>query len=173
MDDHLIDIVDENNKPTGQRLPRSVVHANNVWHRAALVLIYRKTNNKIEILVHKRAASKDSSPNKIDPRIGGHVKSGETYEDAIVAEMKEELDLQINLGQLLKGPLVKETLSYEFFQYYFLEYNDSMGKLRPDPEEIQSINWMTVPEIEDSVKQNPEKWIRTIGPSLEIIKTIC
>jgi isopentenyldiphosphate isomerase len=60
MSDELIDIVDENNQPTGERKMKSLAHQDGSWHCSAHVWIY---NSKGEILLQLR--SKDKLMSKI------------------------------------------------------------------------------------------------------------
>ncbi|MFC1632743.1 NUDIX domain-containing protein [Patescibacteria group bacterium] len=172
MSDHLIDIVDENNVPTDEQLPRSVVHERKLWHRGAIVYLFRNTDSDIEILIHHRSTTKDVSPDKLAPGFGGHVEAGETYDEAIIEELQEELGLKLTLSELTKGSITKENVSHEFFQHYFLEYNEKLGKIKPEPNEIQSTEWMSQKDIIESIEQTPEKWTRTSVNLVNIIKSI-
>lgn len=97
MSNEYLDIVDENNNPTGKKRLRSEVHTLGLWHRTVHIYFFRERNGGIEFLVHLRAKNKDLNPNKWDTRFGGHIRAGEKLEDTVIKEVHEELGLQISL----------------------------------------------------------------------------
>jgi isopentenyldiphosphate isomerase len=58
-------------------------------------------NNKGELFLQKRAMTKDIQPGKWDTSVGGHISPGETVEEALARETKEELGLTNFLPQFL------------------------------------------------------------------------
>ncbi|MEW6378511.1 MAG: NUDIX domain-containing protein [bacterium] len=72
--------------------PRSVCHGNpDLIHRVIHVLVF---NDAGQILLQKRALSKDIQPGKWDTSVGGHLAAGETFEQAACREMEEELSIR-------------------------------------------------------------------------------
>ena len=55
----LLDIVDENGKPTGETVERKTAHSEGIRHRTAHVWIVRKSDEGAEVLLQKRAMNKD------------------------------------------------------------------------------------------------------------------
>ena len=51
----LLDIVDENGKPTGETVERKTAHSEGIRHRTAHVWIVRKSDEGAEVLLQKRA----------------------------------------------------------------------------------------------------------------------
>ena len=93
----LLDIVDENNNLTGEVCEREYVHNNGLRHRESAVLVI---NEKNELLLEKRAATKKSSPNKW-ALCAGHVSSGEDPEDTMIRELKEEIGMNTTAQDLI------------------------------------------------------------------------
>lgn len=88
--DEILDIVDENDNVIGQK-KRSEIYANNLSNfRVVNAFI---VNSKGELWIPRRAANKRSFPSCLDMSMGGHVESGESYEDALLREMDEELGI--------------------------------------------------------------------------------
>jgi len=92
MQDELLDLVDENDNIVGTVM-RSEVYAKNI-NNVRVVNVF-VVNSKGEIFFPRRAASKKSFPLCLDMSVGGHVGSGETYEDALKHETKDEINIDI------------------------------------------------------------------------------
>jgi len=95
--DEIFEIVDDGNNVIGTAT-RSQCHGNpGLCHRTAHVIVLNKSD---DILLQKRSKGKDIQPGKWDTAVGGHLMAGETFEQAAVREMNEELgipsDRQIN-----------------------------------------------------------------------------
>ena len=76
----IFDIVDENGNPTGQTIERSLAHTNGVRHRTVHIWIVRKVNGKWQVLLQKRALTKDSFPGRYDTSSAGHIQAGDERE---------------------------------------------------------------------------------------------
>jgi mutator protein MutT len=92
---------------------------------------------------------------------GGHVELGETCEDAIVREIKEEVGLQIKVEELLSIQQViypKEfwkNAHFIFFDYLCRAEGEQTVKV--DSDEIQSTVWTTPQE---ALKLNIDRYLR-------------
>jgi isopentenyldiphosphate isomerase/intracellular septation protein A len=84
-------LVDDEGNITG-KATRSAVHANpGMLHP---VVHLHVINKKGEVYLQKRPASKDIQPGKWDTSVGGHVVLGESVEQALLRESKEELGIE-------------------------------------------------------------------------------
>ena len=89
-EEEVFDLVDKQDRIIG-RAARSEVHGNPALiHRVAHVLVF---NRKGELFLQKRSPDKDVQPGKWDTSVGGHVDAGESYDDAALREMQEELGI--------------------------------------------------------------------------------
>ena len=73
----IFDIVDENGNPTGQTIERSLAHTNGVRHRTVHIWIAREVMGKWQVLLQKRALTKDSFPGRYDTSSAGHIQAGD------------------------------------------------------------------------------------------------
>lgn len=88
----LIDLVDEAGRVVGTA-PRSECHSHPLLaHRAVHVFV---RNSGGEIFLQKRSRTKRIQPGRWDTSVGGHLATGETYEDAAARELLEELGVDI------------------------------------------------------------------------------
>ena len=82
----------------------------------------------------------------------GHVQSGETdFARAMLREMKEEIGLSATKSEL---ELVKiRRYEYKFTFLYLMKSNVSVEMLRLQPDEVESVRWMDLGEIENLCQQ--------------------
>ncbi|MFB7090625.1 NUDIX hydrolase [Streptomyces sp. NPDC056296] len=85
--DEILDIVDENDRVTGQAR-RGDAYAQGLRHRCVFVLA-RDPDGRV--FVHRRTATKLVFPSLYDMFVGGVVGAGESYDDAALREAEEEL----------------------------------------------------------------------------------
>jgi isopentenyldiphosphate isomerase len=85
--DELIDWVDEQDQVIGQ-VTRARMRRENLLHRCIAVMCLDSTGR---VYVHRRTDTKDVYPGLHDAFVGGVVGAGESYEDAALREIAEEL----------------------------------------------------------------------------------
>lgn len=85
--DELMDVVNERDEVIGEAT-RKEVYQKSLRHRIVHVLVF---NGRGEMLLQKRAAYLPFCPGCWSTSVGGHVRSGETYEQAAMREYREEL----------------------------------------------------------------------------------
>jgi len=159
MEEYL-DIVDENGDLTGARELRRVAHENGLWHRTVHVYFYRVVSGEIELLVHLRSKLKSSSPNRWDPRFGGHVEAGQTVEETVVKEALEEVGIEISLADLIVGAQRNHDggNNKEVVNPFYYEFKGDIESLSFDDGEVQEVRWMSIPEIKKDIERNPDGW---------------
>ena len=82
---------------------------------------------------------------------GGHVKSGQTSYEAILAEVDEELGLDISKED------VKMIDSYifgvAFMDVYYLNKDINISDLKLQDDEVDSVEWFTVDKIKELINE--------------------
>lgn len=90
----ILDIVDKEDRPTGQTIERNEAHRIGAWHRCASVWIIRQKAGKWQVLLQKRSANKDSYPGCFDTSSAGHIAAGDEPLATIIRELEEELGIK-------------------------------------------------------------------------------
>ena len=96
-DEELLDIVDDNDLVVGS-LGRGLVYSQNLSNFRTVNLFALNENSLI--ITPRRSFNKKMFPGGLDFSVGGHVSSGESYDVAILRELKEELEVDSPIGDL-------------------------------------------------------------------------
>lgn len=179
MSEELFDIVDENGKPTGGIVTRSVAHKDGIRHRTAHVWIARKVENGWQVLLQKRAETKDSFPGRFDTSSAGHIPAGDEPLESAIRELHEELGIdakpeqlkfagvfQIHYEKEFHGKLFKDYEIANVFIYLEEVYSD---KLILQKEELDSVEWFDLEEVLRECKVHNQKFCVPVK-GLEIAK---
>lgn len=149
-----LSVVDQNNQII-TKATRQEVHNNNLYHRASHIFI--AYNNLI--FLQLRANNKDQFPNKWDTSAAGHVLYQESYEQALYRELKEELDIDLDISdQKLKAISdisASKQNGYEFLRLFYYRFSD-LPKITLELEEITTGGWFDIEHINYWLKTNPQ-----------------
>ena len=123
------------------------------------------TNSLGQVLLAKRALTKSHHPGKWGPAVAGTVEEGETYAENIVKEMEEELGIK-NVKVKL-GPKLRVKADYNHFtQWFTLVLDDYIFVI--DEKEVAEIKWWGLDELKQEIKENPDKFLKSIHPCLDL-----
>jgi isopentenyl-diphosphate Delta-isomerase len=153
MAEELLDIVDDNDIVLG-REPRSTVHKVGLQHRGVHVFLFT-TDGKM--LVQKRSADRASSPSMLDCSVSEHVKAGESYREAAIRGMKEELGLEG--GEIER--LTKFRMNYGVNDNEISELFQGIvepGDVKFDPIEIETIAYLGMDELKRMLRDGNIKF---------------
>ena len=160
----ILDIVDENGEPTGERAERSVVHEQGLRHRTSHVWLLREKGQEVEVLLQKRSEGKDSFPGCYDISSAGHIPAGFGFKESALRELKEELgltagedeliycgDLKLYQEEIFYGkPFKDNQISRVFYIWKDIEPED----MRLQASEVSEVRWMPLAECKKKVREN-------------------
>lgn len=155
MADALIQIVDENDTPTGQATKQEAWDKGLI-HRIVRIMI---ENDKGQILLQHRHPGKTLYPNCWDHSASGHVDAGETYDIAAARELKEELGIsgvKLRLaGSYFTDRTWRGRRLKRFSKVYKVTYNQTPQQLQAT--EVDDVRWFTLAQIKALLRDHPDQ----------------
>ena len=120
-------------------------------------------------IITKRAPTKKTHPNLFDTASCGHVRAGESYEDAAIRELAEELGVTCQLQLVTKKftDMVHEGKPLQFFTGVFLGEYD--GELTLN-EELSEYQKMSYEELEKLMETQPESFVPALRDDFQHIR---
>ncbi|MFA5828160.1 MAG: NUDIX hydrolase [Candidatus Shapirobacteria bacterium] len=129
-------------------------------HRTVHFTLVDKKAKKI--LITQRAMSKKTDPGKIC-FLGEHVISGESYEEALVRGVQEELGIEPKNFREMSGDLFRFPEQTEFSKFFVVEWNGEKIDYKDD--ELMNIRWVSREELVClplDYSNTSKKWVETI-----------
>ncbi|MFE2638383.1 NUDIX hydrolase [Streptomyces scopuliridis] len=141
----LVEHVDEHDRVLGI-VERDEAVRENWLHRIAATICRDREGR---ILVLRRAETLSRFPGYYDVMVGGAVNVGESYEEAAVRELAEELGVRVLVRFLFKF------LSREGISPIWLGVHEAVVSeiLVPDSDEIDWYDWLPVVELREVVDE--------------------
>lgn len=163
MTEELFETFDSGGNPTGL-VPRSRVHREGHWHRAANVFLFRSDGR---LLLQLRRANKDVWPGAWDLSAAEHLKPGESYLQGALRGLREELGVENvspeALGGVLESCVVDEDAGVrdrELQQAFRVVFD---GPVSPDPDEVADTALCSIEELAGAFARRPRDftpWFR-------------
>lgn len=166
----LFDVMNEDGSSANYVADRNYAHSAGLWHSTVHIWIIRKScesqnsGSKIELLLQKRAANKDSNPGCYDISSAGHISAGDGVLESAVREIGEELGICAQESDFEYVGLRKVEFDSEFYgkpfhdrelSHVFLyrkHVNENALKLQKS--EVESVMWMDFDECCRAVANN-------------------
>ncbi|MGN0598194.1 MAG: GNAT family N-acetyltransferase [Ruminiclostridium sp.] len=156
----LFDEMDGSGNPTGRLISRAEAHRTGAWHKSVHIWVVRGE----KVLMQRRAMSKDSFPGCIDASCTGHVDAGETFTEAAVRELNEEIGLEVTADDLhcfMQQTVINkdDTLfNREYNVVYLLDSSVPLDTLKCDQSEIDDLFWIDLESLRSAVELGNKKY---------------
>ena len=148
--EELLQLVDRRGRPAGSA-PRRVCHGDPSLIQAVVHL--HLFDDQGRLYLQKRSASKDTYPGCWDTSVGGHLAPGESPEQALAREAREELSLEVSSAQPLGCYLLRDAYESE---YVFAFQARSDCEPHPNREEIEEGRFFELKEIRAWMRREPQ-----------------
>ena len=156
-----LDVVDDQGNPTGETVERTKAHQKGIRHRTAHVWLMREHQGKVEILLQKRSAGKDSHPGCYDISSAGHIPAGVDWLSSARRELLEELGLKAEEKEFVYCGQRKIYWKDNFYGKLFVDNQISNvyciwrdvepEQLKLQPEEVEEVCWMSLDDCREAV----------------------
>lgn len=108
-------------------------------------------NSRGDIYLQKRPEWKDIQPGKWDTAVGGHIDYGETPEEALHREVREELGITDFTPQFIDKYVFESKRERELVYVHCTTYD---GEIRPSENELDGGRFWTMQEIRQAMGHN-------------------
>lgn len=142
--------VDENDNIIGSR-PRTDFYTGKHIHRSTYLILL---NSKNQILLQKRASTKEWYPNLYTFAVARTVQKGETYEESMKKGLKEKICISTPIKFLFKHRFYDK--SDRAFRAVFIAKSDE--KPKPNKKDIAEIKWININTLRKDIIEHPEKY---------------
>ena len=141
-------LVDETGRVIGSATRGECHNGSRLLHPVVHLHVF---NSKGEVYLQKRPEWKDIQPGKWDTSVGGHMDYGETPEQALVREVREELGISDFVPQPRGMYVFESRRERELVYVHRITYD---GPVRPSAEELDGGRFWTLDEIRSALGQN-------------------
>lgn len=143
----LLQIFDENKNMLNESIERDKKKELPEGKYFMIILLFIE-NNEHKFLIQKTSVSRNSEY----ATTGGHVTFGDDALKTVIKEAKEELGLELKKEELKEIEMVKYNKA--FVAIYYCKKDIDINKLKIQEDEVESIHWMSIDEINNLIKED-------------------
>jgi len=141
----IFPIVDEEGRVIGSATRGECHNGSKLLHPVVHLHVF---NSKGELYLQKRPEWKDIQPGKWDTAVGGHIDYGETPEEALKREVREELGMTDFTPECLGHYVFESKRERELVYVHKTVYD---GPIAPSREELAGGRFWTIDEIKNAI----------------------
>ena len=174
-----LDVCDEKGQPAGGIVSREKAHRDGIRHRTAHVWVIREEKGRIQVLLQKRSANKESFPGMYDTSSAGHIPAGCEPLDSALRELREELGIEAGEGQLCyigaicnryeaqcRGKIFRDN---EYCSVYLYREPLDAESLHLQAEEVERVDWFDLEQVREEIEHSRERFC-VPGASLDLLR---
>ena len=144
----IFPVVDEQGRVVGSATRGECHGGSKLLHPVVHLHVF---NSQGEVYLQRRPEWKDIQPGKWDTAVGGHIDYGETPEQALQREVREELGITDFTPEFVDKYVFESRRERELVYVHRTTYD---GPVRPSAEELDGGRFWTIDEIRSALGQN-------------------
>lgn len=145
MKEEWFPLVNEEGETIGKATRKECHSGSKMLHPVVHLHIFNEAG---DLYLQKRSMNKDIQPGKWDTSVGGHIDYGETVEEALRREVREELGITGFVPQFITRYVFESAIEKELVNTYRTTYD---GPVIPDPSELDSGRFWSPAEILENI----------------------
>ncbi len=154
-------LVDGSGKEIGRATRKECHSGTKLLHPVIHLHLFNDTG---DIYLQKRSFTKDIQPGKWDTAVGGHIDLGESVEEALNREAKEELSVSGFTPVFITKYIFESAIEKELVYTFCTHYN---GYIIPDKSELDDGKFWSIEDVKANLGQdiftpNFEQEFRTV-----------
>ena len=158
MESEIIEAVNSKGQVIG-RVRRSTVYQKGILHKAVNIIVFNKDK---ELYIQQRSKTKTSFPFFWDISASEHVTIGETYKQAALRGLKEELSIKVKLRKIRgkhnqKSEFIKngkKIIEDELVELFMCVYD---GKIITNQKEVNTGKFVSLKTLKSKMKSKKIK----------------
>ena len=144
----IFPIVDEEGTVLGRATRGECHNGSKLLHPVVHLHVF---NTQGDVYLQKRPEWKDIQPGKWDTAVGGHIDYGETPEEALRREVREELGMTDYIPEFISKYVFESQREKELVYVHRTTYD---GTIQPSQNELDGGRFWTMDEIRSVMGQN-------------------
>lgn len=167
--EEFLDIVDENCQVLYQAT-KTEAHQKGLLHQTVIGEVIDSQGRKMLV---KQSSTRQDAGQYVSP-VGGHVKAGETTDEALKREAMEELGIKGFPYKLVGKAIFQRVVLGRDENHYFIVYEITSDHTPQFNEEADGFEHFTQEQLRQELKENPKKFggachfvARTFYPELQ------
>lgn len=145
MKEEWFPLVNEEGETIGKATRKECHNGSKLLHPVVHLHIFNEAG---DLYLQKRPMTKDIQPGKWDTAVGGHVDYGETTEEALRREVREELGITDFTPQFIARYVFESSIEKELVNTFRTTYT---GEITPDPTELDGGRFWSQAEIQENL----------------------
>lgn len=145
MKEEWFPLINEKGETIGKATRKECHSGSKLLHPVVHLHVF---NSNGDLYLQKRSMNKDIQPGKWDTAVGGHVDFGETIDEALHREVREELGIIDFESEFIKNYIFESSREREMVYSFKTVYE---GEIKPDPSELEDGKFWTRAEIIDNI----------------------
>ena len=144
----IFPVVDEEGTVLGRATRGECHNGSKLLHPVVHLHVF---NTQGDVYLQKRPEWKDIQPGKWDTAVGGHIDYGETPEEALRREVREELGMTDYIPEFISKYVFESQREKELVYVHRTTYD---GTIQPSRNELDGGRFWTMDEIRKAIGKN-------------------